>query len=661
MSDFSLEAPFSPTGDQPQAIAKLVEGLESGLSHQTLLGVTGSGKTFTMANVIEALQKPTLVMSHNKTLAAQLASEYKQFFPSNAVEYFVSYYDYYQPEAYVPSKDMYIEKETDINAEIERLRHSATHSLRSRKDVVVVASVSCIYGVGDPSEYDYFRMYIERGKQVDRREILERLVAMQYERNDMDIKPGVFRVRGDVIDVYPSGSENSIRIELDGDRIDRLSILERLTARRLGSPDWVELYPARHHIARFEKVIEVLDEIEQEMHERAGWFRKEGKLVEADRLTRRTLYDLEMLRETGTCQGIENYSRFIDGRQVGAKPYTLLDYFPDDFLMIIDESHMTIPQIRGMYHGDLSRKKNLVDYGFRLPSAMDNRPLKFHEFEKYMKSVIFTSATPGPFENKVSQQIVEQLVRPTGLVDPEIAVQPVVGQVDNLLGEIKKTVSLGDRVLVTTLTKKTAEMLSEYLVEAGVKARYLHSDIGTVERIEIVRELRQGRFDVLVGINLLREGLDLPEVSLVAILDADKEGFLRTDWALIQTMGRAARNANGRVVLYGDHTSEAMQTAIDETNRRRRYQMKYNDEHGIKPRTIVKGIQDIAQGIVKLEKEVQTKIEDFDPFEVDELADYIIDLEEQMKEAARNLEFEKAAKLRDQIAGLRKRIEGIQS
>jgi excinuclease ABC subunit B len=576
------------------------------------------------------------------------------------VEYFVSYYDYYQPEAYVPSKDMYIEKETDINAEIERLRHSATHSLRSRKDVVVVASVSCIYGVGDPSEYDYFRMYIERGKQVDRREILERLVAMQYERNDMDIKPGVFRVRGDVIDVYPSGSENSIRIELDGDRIDRLSILERLTARRLGSPDWVELYPARHHIARFEKVIEVLDEIEQEMHERAGWFRKEGKLVEADRLTRRTLYDLEMLRETGTCQGIENYSRFIDGRQVGAKPYTLLDYFPDDFLMIIDESHMTIPQIRGMYHGDLSRKKNLVDYGFRLPSAMDNRPLKFHEFEKYMKSVIFTSATPGPFENKVSQQIVEQLVRPTGLVDPEIAVQPVVGQVDNLLGEIKKTVSLGDRVLVTTLTKKTAEMLSEYLVEAGVKARYLHSDIGTVERIEIVRELRQGRFDVLVGINLLREGLDLPEVSLVAILDADKEGFLRTDWALIQTMGRAARNANGRVVLYGDHTSEAMQTAIDETNRRRRYQMKYNDEHGIKPRTIVKGIQDIAQGIVKLEKEVQTKIEDFDPFEVDELADYIIDLEEQMKEAARNLEFEKAAKLRDQIAGLRKRIEGIQ-
>jgi excinuclease ABC subunit B len=660
MNEFRLEAPFSPTGDQPQAIAELVEGLESGLRYQTLLGVTGSGKTFSMANVIEAVQKPTLVISHNKTLAAQLASEYKQFFPSNAVEYYVSYYDYYQPEAYVPSKDMYIEKETDINAEIERLRHSTTNSLRSRKDVVVVASVSCIYGVGDPTEYDYFRMYVERGKHVDRREILERLVAMQYERNDMDIKPGVFRVRGDVIDVYPSGSENSIRIELDGDIVDRLTILERLTARKLGSPEWIELFPAKHHIARYEKIVEVLDEIEQEMNERSEWFKREGKLVEADRLKRRTLFDLEMLRETGTCQGIENYSRYIDGRKEGMKPYTLLDYFPDDFLMIIDESHMTIPQIHGMYHGDLSRKKNLVDYGFRLPSAIDNRPLKFNEFEKYMKSVIYTSATPGPFERKVSQQIVEQLVRPTGLVDPEITVQPVVGQVDNLLGEIKKTIALGDRVLVTTLTKKTAEMLSEYLVEAGVKARYLHSDIGTVERIEIVRELRQGKFDVLVGINLLREGLDLPEVSLVAILDADKEGFLRTDWALIQTMGRAARNANGRVVLYGDHISEAMQTAIDETNRRRRYQMKYNEEHGIQPQSIVKSIRDIAQGIVKIEKEAQTKIEDFDPLEMDELADYIIDLEEQMKEAARNLEFEKAAKLRDQIADLRKRIEGVQ-
>ncbi|MHA1661844.1 MAG: excinuclease ABC subunit UvrB, partial [Candidatus Thorarchaeota archaeon] len=623
MSEFKLMAPFKPTGDQPQAIAKLVEGIESGLQHQTLLGVTGSGKTFSVANVIEAVQKPTLVISHNKTLAAQLASEYKQFFPENAVEYFVSYYDYYQPEAYVPSKDMYIEKEADINAEIERLRHSTTNSLRSRRDVVVVASVSCIYGIGDPSEYDHFRMYIEKGKQVDRREILERLVAMQYERNDMDIKPGVFRVRGDVIDVYPSASENSVRIELDGDTVERLTVLEGLTARKLYSPEWFELYPARHHVVRQEKVVEVLPDIEQEMRERVEWFKKEGKLVEADRIRRRTLYDLEMLRETGMCQGIENYSRWIDGRKKGEKPYTLLDYFPDDFLMIIDESHMTVPQIRGMYNGDQARKRNLVDFGFRLPSAVDNRPMKFSEFEKYMRQVIYTSATPGPFARQNSNQIVEQLVRPTGLVDPEITVKPVVGQVDHLLGEIRKTTEMGDRTLVTTLTKKTAEMLSEYLVEAGIKARYLHSDIGTVERIEIIRQLRQGKFDVLVGINLLREGLDMPEVSLVAILDADKEGFLRTDWALVQTMGRAARNVNGRVILYGDHVSKAMQSAIDETNRRRKYQIKYNEEHGISPVSIQKGIQDIAQGIIKFEKEVQTKIPDFDPFEVDELADHI--------------------------------------
>jgi len=576
------------------------------------------------------------------------------------VEYFVSYYDYYQPEAYVPSKDMYIEKEADINAEIERLRHSTTNSLRSRRDVIVVASVSCIYGIGDPSEYDRFRMYIEKGKEVDRREILERLVAMQYERNDMDIKPGVFRVRGDVIDVYPSASENSVRIELDGNTIERLTVLEGLTARKLYSPEWFELYPARHHVVRQEKVVEVLPDIEQEMRERVEWFKKEGKLVEADRIRRRTLYDLEMLRETGMCQGIENYSRWIDGRKKGEKPYTLLDYFPDDMLMIIDESHMTVPQVRGMYNGDQARKKNLVEYGFRLPSAVDNRPMMFPEFEKYMKQVIYTSATPGPFARKYSNQIVEQLVRPTGLVDPEITVKPVVGQVDHLLGEIRKTTAIGDRTLVTTLTKKTAEMLSEYLVEAGIKARYLHSDIGTVERIEIIRQLRQGKFDVLVGINLLREGLDMPEVSLVAILDADKEGFLRTDWALVQTMGRAARNVNGRVILFGDHISKAMQSAIDETNRRRKYQLKYNEEHGIDPVSITKSIQDIAQGIIKFEKEVQTKIADFDPFEVDELADHIIDMEEQMKEAARNLEFEKAAKLRDQIAELRKRIEGTQ-
>ena len=467
-------------------------------------------------------------------------------------------------------------------------------------------------------------------------------------------------MRGDVIDVYPSASENSIRIELDGDTVERFTVLEGLTARKLHSPEWIELYPARHHVVRQEKVVEVLPDIEQEMRERVEWFKKEGKLVEADRLRRRTLYDLEMLRETGMCQGIENYSRWIDGRNKGEKPYTLLDYFPDDFLMIIDESHMTVPQIRGMYNGDQARKKNLVEFGFRLPSAIDNRPLQFPEFEKYMKQVIYTSATPGPFARQNSNQIVEQLVRPTGLIDPEITVKPVVGQVDHLLGEIRKTTEMGDRTLVTTLTKKTAEMLSEYLVEAGIKARYLHSDIGTVERIEIIRQLRQGKFDVLVGINLLREGLDLPEVSLVAILDADKEGFLRTDWALVQTMGRAARNVNGRVILFGDHVSKAMQSAIDETSRRRKYQIKYNEDHGISPVSIQKGIQDIAQGIIKFEKEVQTKIADFDPFEVDELTDYIIDLEEKMKDAARNLEFEKAAKLRDQIAELRKRIEGTQ-
>ncbi len=660
MADFKLEAPFEPTGDQPQAVDKIVEGLNSGLDHQTLLGVTGSGKTFTMANVIEAYQKPALVISHNKTLAAQLASEYKQFFPESSVEYYVSYYDYYQPEAYVPSKDMYIEKEADINAEIERLRHSATGALRSRKDVIVVASVSCIYGVGDPSEYDHFRMYLEKNSRVDRRQLLERLVSMQYERNDMEVKPGVFRVRGDVVEVYPAAAQNSVRIELNGDVVDRISVIHGVTSRRLYDMDWFELYPARHHIAREENILRALPLIEQEMEERVEWFKQQDKPVEADRLRRRTLYDMEMLRATGTCQGVENYSRLIEGRDEGEKPYTLLDYFPKDFLMIIDESHMTIPQVRGMFHGDLSRKQNLVDFGFRLPSAFDNRPLKFNEFEMYMRHVVYTSATPGPYERKKSKQIVEQLLRPTGLLDPEVTVMPVVGQVDHLLGEIHKTTGQGDRVLVTTLTKKTAEMLSEYLVEAGIKARYLHSDIGTVERIEIIRQLRQGKFDVLVGINLLREGLDLPEVGLVAILDADKEGFLRTDWALIQTMGRASRNANGRVILYGDHTSAAMKSAIDETNRRRKYQKKYNEEQGITPRTIKKDIRDIAEGIMREEVSVQTKLPDFDPFEVDELTDYIVDMEEQMKEAARNLEFERAAKLRDEIARLRKRIEGMQ-
>ncbi|MHA1246940.1 MAG: excinuclease ABC subunit UvrB [Candidatus Thorarchaeota archaeon] len=654
MTAFRLEAPFEPTGDQPQAIEKLVEGLRSGLKHQTLLGVTGSGKTFTMANVIAEYGRPTLVISHNKTLAAQLASEYKQFFPDNAVEYYVSYYDYYQPEAYVPSKDMYIEKETDINAEIERLRHSTVRSLRTREDVIVVASVSCIYSVGNPEDYEEMSLMLRVGDVVDRRAILEQLVEMQYIRNDIEVGPGLFRVRGDVIEIQPAYSHDKIRIELDDDIVDRISLVEAVTARRIRDESWMLVPPAKHHVMRHERVLSVLDEIRQEMEERVEWFKRQGKLVEAERLRRRTLYDLEMLRETGHCSGIENYSRHLDGRKPGEKPYTLMDYFPQDFLMIIDESHMTIPQIRGMHHGDRSRKKNLIDYGFRLPSAYDNRPLTFDEFKEYMRHVIYTSATPGPYERRVSGQIVEQLVRPTGLVDPEVSVHPIENQIDHLLGEIRKTVANGDRVLVTTLTKKSAEMLTEFLVEAGVRARYLHSDIGTVERIEIVRELRQGKFDVLVGINLLREGLDIPEVALVAILDADKEGFLRTDWALIQTMGRAARNANGRVILYADHISDAMRSAIEETNRRRRYQIRFNEEHGIQPRSIRKSIQDIAQGIERRRPKQATLTEG--PSNLTDVAGLIVDLEAQMKEAARRLEFEEAARLRDEIMALKSQL-----
>ncbi len=658
MTDFELHAPFEPTGDQPQAIEKLVEGIDAGFKHQTLLGVTGSGKTYTMANVIEAFNKPTLVISHNKTLAAQLTSEYRQFFPNNEVGYFVSYYDYYQPEAYVPSRDMYIEKEADINTEIEKLRHGATHALQTRKDVVIVASVSCIYGIGNPEEYGGLSLYLKVGDQIDRRDILEKLVNMQYNRNDMNIEPGSFRVRGDVIDVLAPYNDYMTRVELDGSKVEKISFLDALTGRRVGGDTWIDLYPARHHVASYENVQAALDPIEQEMHEQVEWFKQQGKLVEADRLKRRTLYDLEMLRETGFCSGIENYSRHIEGRAQDEKAYTLLDYYPDDFLMIIDESHMTIPQIRGMYFGDLSRKQNLVEFGFRLPSALDNRPLRFHEFEEYMKHVIYTSATPSSFEKEHSSQIVEQLIRPTGLLDPDITVKPVEGQIDVLIGEIRKTTKAGDRTLVTTLTKKTAEMLTEYLIENGVRARYLHSDIGTVERIEIIRELRQGKFDVLVGINLLREGLDLPEVSMVAILDADKEGFLRTGWALIQTMGRAARNERGRVFLFADRVSGAMQAAIDETNRRRRYQLEYNEEYGVIPQSISKDIQDIAQGLHARDKMEQTKLKDFDPLEWEDMMDYIVDLEEQMKDAARNLEFEKAARLRDQIAGMKKTLEG---
>ncbi len=658
MAEFKLEAPFKPTGDQPEAIKRLVEGLRSNLREQTLLGVTGSGKTFTMANVIAEYGLPTLVISHNKTLAAQLASEYRQFFPHNAVEFFISYYDYYQPEAYVPSRDMYIEKETEINEEIERLRASTTRSLKTREDVIVVASVSCIYGLGDPKEYDQLTLILEVGKQYDRRQILERLISMQYERNDIGYRPGTFRVRGDVIDIYPAYSKDSLRIELDGDILSRLSMIEPVSGRKTWQGDWSVVWPARHHVARHERILEALESIRAEMEERVEWFKSQGNLIEADRLRRRTLYDIEMMRETGMCKGIENYSRHIDGRQPGEPPYTLLDYFPKDFLMIIDESHMTIPQIVGMHNGDRSRKTSLVDYGFRLPSAYDNRPLTFDEFRQYMRHVIYTSATPGPYERKHSAQIVEQLVRPTGLVDPEISVRPVNAQVDDLIREIRTTVTRNERVLVTTLTKKTAEMLSEYLIESGIRARYLHSDISSLERVEIIRDLRLGKFDVLVGINLLREGLDLPEVSLVAITDADKEGFLRSEWALIQTMGRAARNVNGRVILYADHVSEAMNAAISETNRRRVYQLRYNEQHGIVPQSIIKGVHDIAQGLPSRSRVGTTAVDELDEVDIEQIRDIIINLEEDMRQAARELEFERAAELRDQIRELRSRIEG---
>ncbi len=657
MADFRLEAPFRPTGDQPEAIRRLVEGLRAGLREQTLLGVTGSGKTFTMANVITEYGRPTLVISHNKTLAAQLASEYRQFFPSNAVEFFISYYDYYQPEAYVPSRDMYIEKETEINEEIERLRASTTRSLKTREDVIVVASVSCIYGLGDPKEYDQLTLFLEQGKRYERRQILERLVSMQYDRNDIGARPGTFRVRGDVIDIYPAYSKDAIRIELDGDILARLTMFEPISGRRTWQGDWTVVWPARHHVARHERILEALETIQAEMEERVEWFRAQGKMIEAERLRRRTLYDIEMMRETGTCKGIENYSRHIDGRRPGEPPYTLLDYFPEDFLMIIDESHMTIPQIVGMHNGDRSRKNSLVEYGFRLPSAYDNRPLTFDEFKRFMRHVIYTSATPGPYERSNSAQIVEQLVRPTGLVDPEVSVRPVNEQVDDLIREIRATVARHERVLVTTLTKKTAEMLSEYLIESGIRARYLHSDIGSIERVEIIRDLRLGKFDVLVGINLLREGLDLPEVSLVAITDADKEGFLRSEWALIQTMGRAARNVNGRVILYADHVSEAMKAAIDETNRRRAYQLRYNEQHGIVPQSIQKGVHDIAQGLPSRSRTIDVGTAELDEVDVEQIMDIIVNLEEDMRKAAHDLEFERAAELRDQIRELRARIE----
>ena len=653
---FKVISKYKPTGDQPQAIEKIADGFKKGLKFQTLLGVTGSGKTFTMANVIEKIQKPTLVIAHNKTLAAQLYSELKEIFPENAVEYFVSYYDYYQPEAYVPSTDTYIEKDSSINDEIDKLRHSATAALVEREDVIVVASVSCIYGLGDPEEYYGMMLSLRPGMEKDRDEVLRALVEMQYDRNDMNFERGTFRVRGDVVEIFPIGSaEQAVRVEFFGDEIDRITEIDVLTGEILGTRNHISIFPASHYVTAPDKMKIAIERIEAELVERLAELKREDKLLEAQRLEQRTNYDVEMLKEMGFCTGIENYSRHLSLREAGSTPFTLIDFFPDDFLIIADESHVSIPQIRGMYEGDRSRKTTLVDYGFRLPSALDNRPLKFTEFESKINQLLFVSATPSVYEKEHSEQTAEQIIRPTGLLDPEISVRPIHGQIDDLLMEVRKTTEAGDKVLVTTLTKKMAERLTDYLREAGVRVRYLHSDIDTLERLEIIRDLRMDVFDVLVGINLLREGLDIPEVSLVAILDADKEGFLRSETSLIQTIGRAARNANGRVIMYADVMTESMDKAITETNRRRSIQQAYNEEHGIIPQTIQKKVHDVIQ-ITKAATEKQKFSLEKDPesMNADELNKLIKKLEKEMKQAAMELQFERAAELRDKILELKK-------
>ncbi|MBQ3567935.1 MAG: excinuclease ABC subunit UvrB [Anaerotignum sp.] len=653
---FKVISKYKPTGDQPQAIEKIADGFKKGLKFQTLLGVTGSGKTFTMANVIEKIQKPTLVIAHNKTLAAQLYSELKEIFPENAVEYFVSYYDYYQPEAYVPSTDTYIEKDSSINDEIDKLRHSATAALVEREDVIVVASVSCIYGLGDPEEYYGMMLSLRPGMEKDRDEVLRALVDMQYDRNDMNFERGTFRVRGDVVEVFPIGSaEQAVRVEFFGDEIDRITEIDVLTGEILGTRNHISIFPASHYVTAPDKMKIAIERIEAELVDRLAELKREDKLLEAQRLEQRTNYDVEMLKEMGFCTGIENYSRHLSLREAGSTPFTLIDFFPDDFLIIADESHVSIPQIRGMYEGDRSRKTTLVDYGFRLPSALDNRPLKFTEFESKINQLLFVSATPSVYEKEHQEQIAEQIIRPTGLLDPEISVRPIHGQIDDLLTEVRKTTEAGDKVLVTTLTKKMAERLTDYLREAGVRVRYLHSDIDTLERLEIIRDLRMDVFDVLVGINLLREGLDIPEVSLVAILDADKEGFLRSETSLIQTIGRAARNANGRVIMYADVMTESMDKAITETNRRRSIQQAYNEEHGIIPQTIKKKVHDVIQ-ITKAATEKQKFGLEKDPesMNADELKKLIKKLEKEMKQAAMELQFERAAELRDKILELKK-------
>jgi len=656
MPQFRLQSPYKPMGDQPQAIQALVQGLNKGLEHQVLLGATGTGKTFTIASVIEQVQRPALILAHNKTLAAQLYAEFRSFFPENAVEYFVSYYDYYQPEAYVPKHDLYIEKETQINEEIDRLRLSATTSLLSRKDVVIVASVSSIYGIGNPEAYGSVVIHLEKDQQYRRNAVLRQLVESHYQRNDLELKPGAFRVRGDTLEVLPAYEQIGVRISFFGDEVERIVNFDPLTGEILSEADSVSIYPAKHFITEEEKLKAAIADIEAELEHHLEFLKKEERYLEAQRLEQRTHYDLEMLREVGYCTGIENYSRHLDQRPVGSPPWTLIDYFPPDFILVVDESHMTIPQVRGMHAGDRSRKQTLVDYGFRLPSALDNRPLSFDEFGERTGQVIYTSATPRPYEFEVASKVIEQIIRPTGLVDPEVEVRPVEGQVDDLIQEIQNRVAVGQRVLTTTLTKRMAEDLSDYLLELGIKVHYLHSEIDTIERVGILRDLRMGVYDVVVGINLLREGLDLPEVSLVAILDADKEGFLRSDTALIQTIGRAARHIDGKVIMYANKITASMDRAIDETERRREIQLAYNKNHGIEPFSIVKEIRDLTDQVVSQSiAEERAEYHSLTPAQMpkDEIAKLIKEFEKQMKNAAAALEFEKAAALRDQIFELR--------
>ncbi|MFB5763796.1 excinuclease ABC subunit UvrB [Paenibacillus medicaginis] len=650
---FEIQSEFSPQGDQPKAIFELVEGVRQGQKHQTLLGATGTGKTFTIAQTIAKLQRPTLVIAHNKTLAAQLASEFKEFFPNNSVDYFVSYYDYYQPEAYIPSSDTYIEKDSSINEEIDKLRHSATSSLFERRDVIIVASVSCIYGLGSPEEYGSLLLSLRVGMEKPRNEILSRLVDIQYQRNDINFVRGTFRVRGDVIEIFPaSQGEHAIRVELFGDEIERITEIDVLTGELLGERDHAAIFPASHFVTREEKMRVALVNIERELEERLAQLRADGKLLEAQRLEQRTRYDIEMMKEVGFCSGIENYSGPLTFREQGATPYTLMDYFPDDMLIVIDESHVTLPQIRAMYNGDRARKTVLVEHGFRLPSALDNRPLKFEEFEDKVKQIIYVSATPGPYELEKCNTMVEQIIRPTGLLDPVIEVRPTKGQIDDLIGEIRTRVEKDERVLVTTLTKKMSEDLTDYLKEVGIKVRYMHSEIKTLERMAILRDLRLGTFDVLVGINLLREGLDLPEVSLVTILDADKEGFLRSERSLIQTIGRAARNSEGLVIMYGDKVTESMDRAITETARRREIQIKYNEEHGITPQTIRKKVRDVIEATKVAETRNDYLSGTSGKMSKKERQSLIQRLETEMKEAAKNLQFERAAELRDALLEL---------